>query len=62
VESPDLCLACHRFELLGPRQPPEHEDLDRDCLDCHLGHGGERQYFLKPSDAWGPADAEVDIE
>jgi hypothetical protein len=36
-------------------QPPEHVDLDRDCLDCHQGHGGQQRYFLKPVDAV-PAD------
>jgi predicted CXXCH cytochrome family protein len=53
--SPDLCLGCHGFELRGLPQPPEHVDLDRDCLDCHQGHGGQQRYFLKPVDAV-PAD------
>ncbi|MHC4979930.1 MAG: cytochrome c3 family protein [Planctomycetota bacterium] len=53
--SPDLCLGCHGFELRGLPQPPEHEDLGRDCLDCHHGHGGPQRYFLRPLDTW-PAD------
>jgi predicted CXXCH cytochrome family protein len=27
-------------------QPPEHEDLQRDCRECHRAHGGEDPYFL----------------
>ncbi len=52
MESPDMCLSCHRFELLALRQPPEHDDLDRDCLDCHHAHGGDEKYFLKPREEW----------
>jgi predicted CXXCH cytochrome family protein len=57
--SPDLCLDCHRFELTGRRQPPEHADLDRDCLDCHLGHRGEDRYLLRPRDDWRPRPGET---
>jgi predicted CXXCH cytochrome family protein len=46
--SPELCLGCHRLELESMAQPPEHEDLARDCLDCHMAHGGEHRYFLRP--------------
>jgi hypothetical protein len=30
-------------------------DLDRDCLECHHGHGGSLRYFLKPLET-APAD------
>jgi predicted CXXCH cytochrome family protein len=60
LESPDTCLACHRFEILGPRQPPEHDDPGRDCLECHHGHGGQVKYFLKPREDWGPPGEEAE--
>lgn len=46
--SPPLCLGCHSLELRDGPLIPEHEDLDRDCLDCHSGHGGPDTRFLKP--------------
>jgi predicted CXXCH cytochrome family protein len=57
--SPDLCLDCHRFELTGRPQPPEHEDLKRDCLDCHVGHRAEDRYLLRPRDEWQPRPGEA---
>jgi predicted CXXCH cytochrome family protein len=60
--TPELCLGCHGFELRDRPQPAEHEDLGRDCLDCHRGHGGQQQYFLKPPEP-GPQDtAETESE
>ncbi len=50
--SPDLCLQCHLFELEESLSAP-HEDLQRDCLSCHRGHGGDNPYFLHTA-----ADAE----
>jgi predicted CXXCH cytochrome family protein len=49
--SPELCLGCHQFELQGAPPTPVHEDLSRDCLDCHFGHGGDDRYFLRPEAA-----------
>lgn len=48
---PALCVKCH--DLAASEDPiiPEHEDLGRNCLDCHYGHGGELPYLLKSS-AW----------
>lgn len=46
--SPPLCLGCHSLELREGPLIPEHEDLDRDCLDCHYAHGGSDMRFLKP--------------
>jgi predicted CXXCH cytochrome family protein len=62
--SPDLCLGCHGFELRSLPQPPEHEDLGRNCLDCHHGHGGQQRYFLRSLAAKpaGTGETESEIE
>ncbi len=44
--APELCLQCHGLEMTNLPQPPEHDDLQRDCLECHRAHGGEDPYFL----------------
>jgi predicted CXXCH cytochrome family protein len=49
--SPAMCLDCHQFHLDGQFQIPEHEDLERDCMDCHDPHGGIDRFFLKPPEA-----------
>ncbi|MHC4413764.1 MAG: cytochrome c3 family protein [Planctomycetota bacterium] len=59
LASPQVCLRCHGFQLKGPPRAPGHEDLDRDCLDCHHGHGGEAAYFLKPPAAGPIIDGET---
>ena len=46
TQAPDLCLQCHGLELTTTPQPPEHHDLERDCLACHGGHGGDNAYFV----------------
>jgi predicted CXXCH cytochrome family protein len=46
--SPALCLDCHEPEVRGSTSTPGHEDLSRDCLECHYGHGGEQHYLLRP--------------
>jgi predicted CXXCH cytochrome family protein len=45
--SPELCLDCHTLQ--EPRSPA-HEDLTRDCLTCHHGHGGQDPYMLRLGD------------
>jgi predicted CXXCH cytochrome family protein len=44
--APELCLQCHGLEMMTVPQPPEHDDLQRDCLECHRAHGGEDLFFL----------------
>jgi len=52
MSAPALCLQCHGTELQRPsRDAPlavaEHADLERSCLDCHVGHGSQRAGLLK---------------
>lgn len=47
--SPELCLDCHSFGVMSGPQIPEHMDLERSCLDCHLGHGGQTRWLLRES-------------
>ena len=54
--SPSLCLQCHQPELQGGLTGPEHDDLGRDCLECHLSHGGHDRYFLRPSEPGAPPE------
>jgi predicted CXXCH cytochrome family protein len=59
-----LCTTCHVPELLSP-EPADHL-TDRNCLDCHVGHGSQGRHLLRiaaaerlpaatPSPATGPA-------
>lgn len=56
-----VCSSCHLKELL-PSSPIDHQS-DRNCLDCHSGHGGTAPALLKtgwnattlPSPATQPA-------
>jgi predicted CXXCH cytochrome family protein len=65
ARAPELCLQCHGLEMTTVPQPPEHDDLQRDCLECHRAHGGEDPFYLlnEPnaeetgSDPSEPADA-----
>ena len=43
--APTVCTTCHLKELL-PASPPEHL-TERNCLDCHSGHGGTARALLK---------------
>ncbi len=54
--SPDVCLQCHRLQMIEAPPQPHHEDLQRDCLECHLGHGGSAGYFLRSPEASVPHD------
>lgn len=50
-DAPNLCLKCHgtTFRQMQRENPiPQHEDMTRSCLDCHLGHGGDTTSFLRP--------------
>lgn len=42
-----VCVQCHDPTKLSTEAAPEHADAGRACLDCHMGHGGNRSYFLK---------------
>lgn len=42
--SPALCVSCHDAEFLP--QNIDHE-ISRDCLECHVGHGGEKRMLLR---------------
>jgi len=53
AKAPELCLQCHGLEMVTIPQPPEHDDLQRDCLECHRAHGGDDPYFL-----WNEPSAE----
>jgi predicted CXXCH cytochrome family protein len=46
--SPQLCMVCHSFTDPLEERHEAHRDLDRDCLECHHGHGGSDPYFLRP--------------
>jgi predicted CXXCH cytochrome family protein len=48
VPSQQLCQQCHGMSL-GRRRAeiPEHRDPERNCLDCHSGHGGETRAYLR---------------
>lgn len=48
--APKLCLQCHSKVSFGNPPAPVHQDLNRDCLECHSGHGGPERFFLR--DGW----------
>lgn len=52
IDSPALCLRCHQLELDNVAVSPAHENLGRNCLECHYAHGGDDPYFLRPADTW----------
>lgn len=56
ASSPKLCRQCHDSSMLAP-DPPAHRNPERNCLDCHLGHGAATGHFLKPgaSSTTGPS-------
>lgn len=45
--APNLCRQCHGPGQMGNPTSPAHTDLQRDCLECHTGHGGTARYFLR---------------
>lgn len=58
VSPQQLCQQCHGATL-GRRRAeiPEHSDPQRDCLECHYGHGGEHRAYLRtvrPADQTNP--------
>lgn len=43
-----LCVQCHvRGDEMLVDTPPAHRDTGRNCLDCHMGHGGDSRPFLR---------------
>ncbi len=46
--SPALCLECHQPQIQGAPLSGVHTDLDRNCLECHHGHGGADRHLLRP--------------
>lgn len=57
--TPQLCVQCHTQEMMRKPLPQEHMDPNRNCLDCHYGHGGDIDYFLRPSAQREETDTEV---
>lgn len=57
--APTLCRQCHNLTRMGEPTSPAHVDLERNCLDCHTGHGGTARYFLRSpakEDVGAPAE------
>lgn len=44
-----VCTQCHAKGVLNTERVEAHADPKRGCLECHYGHGGDAQYFLKPA-------------
>lgn len=42
-----VCSQCHEPGMLSAAREPAHADTSRGCLDCHSGHGGVNQFFLR---------------
>lgn len=43
-DAPAVCTQCHVSEFLP--QDREHQDTTRNCLNCHVAHGGEKHGLL----------------
>ena len=43
-DGPGMCNQCHETKDDGLN--PSHLDLERNCIDCHSGHGGDTPFFL----------------
>ncbi len=56
--SPGVCRQCHERDMMSPR-PPDHL-TDRNCLDCHSGHGGSQRFMLFASVPAAPAATQSD--
>lgn len=56
--SPQVCQQCHGPALMGNPKSPVHDDLSRDCLECHFGHGGNARFYLRPNWAAERGDEE----
>jgi predicted CXXCH cytochrome family protein len=50
ADSSHLCVQCHDPQTLSS-QTPQHGNLDENCLNCHLGHGGATAALLRPQPA-----------
>lgn len=46
--APKICIQCHTAKSFGDPPAPVHADMNRDCLECHFGHGGPERFFLRP--------------
>jgi predicted CXXCH cytochrome family protein len=47
VDGPELCVGCHDPEQSEMPLAEGCKDVEHECLDCHAGHGGPREYFLR---------------
>ncbi len=47
VGAPELCMQCHGLEMQATPRTWPHDDLTRDCLDCHFAHGDDDRFFVK---------------
>jgi predicted CXXCH cytochrome family protein len=45
--APTVCTQCHVTELLSGTTPA-HLQPDSQCLQCHVGHGGNEHKLLRP--------------
>jgi len=45
--APELCQQCHVQELMGAPAKSAHVSEQTNCLECHYGHGGQADYFLR---------------
>lgn len=43
-DGPGMCTQCHQVKDDGLNL--SHSDLERNCIDCHAGHGGDSPFFL----------------
>jgi predicted CXXCH cytochrome family protein len=49
LRGPDrtICAQCHTPSMLNVERVPEHADVSRACLECHVGHGSAAPYLLR---------------
>jgi predicted CXXCH cytochrome family protein len=60
--APELCIQCHSLGVMDSPPIPEHMDLERSCLDCHIGHGSDNRYLLRASQRDANAEPVEDVE
>ena len=60
-----LCDQCHDRDLLLGPVPPAHQDPERGCLECHVGHGASEHNLLRvlaPADPVEPETPKPEAE